>query len=86
MELRLSDTDAFAIPGRPTDGRPFLCLARICRLTGIKGIPGLQKTLRNEQQYLRTRMHVQPSEPSGQRALIQVEYYVRKNKYYDRNS
>ena len=29
-------------------------------------------------------MHVQPSEPSGQRALIQVEYYVRKNKYYDR--
>ena len=31
-------------------------------------------------------MHVQPSEPSGQRALIQVEYYVRKNKYYDRNS
>ena len=31
-------------------------------------------------------MHVQPSEPSGQRARIQVEYYVRKNKYYDRNS
>ena len=30
-------------------------------------------------------MHVQPSEPSGQRALIQVKYYVRKNKYYDRN-
>ena len=31
-------------------------------------------------------MHVQSSEPSGQRALIQVEYYVRKNKYYDGNS
>ena len=31
-------------------------------------------------------MHVQPSEPSGQRTRIQVEYNVRKNKYYDRNS